>query len=546
MSYEVLARKWRPQLFQDVIGQEHITQTLINAIKGGRIAHAYLFAGPRGVGKTSVARILAKAMNCQNGEPGIPCNKCRSCIDITDGSSVDVQEIDGASNRGIDEIRELRENIRYMPSSSRYRIYIIDEVHMLTLPAFNALLKTLEEPPAHVKFIFATTESHKVPITILSRCQRFDFKRIPTAQIISHLGKISQEEGIAISKSGLALIAGEAEGGMRDAESLLDQVVSYAGLQIEDRHITEILGIIDRDLIFETCRAIIEGSPKECLKLIDKVYNYGYNIREYYNTLMEQFRNLMVSLITQEDHLLNMNEIDIKETRRIAQKAGFEKIQVLLNFMITREEDLRFSFCPRLILETTMIKMCYLGELLSFDDLLKKIESLEKRLIGASHSHALPESAQISDPTAPWELEDREKGRAEVEIVSKTDNDWNDFLNYLAGKNKLMFNILKDWKFLSLDEKVLKISKGNQSFSSKYFDDQERYNQISGYCRDFFKSDIKIKIVVNNQPHSETWKEPVKKKQYLRHKTDKNLPPPVRDIIQMFQGKLLEGDSATK
>ena len=546
MSYEVLARKWRPQLFQDVIGQEHITQTMVNAIKSGRIAHAYLFAGPRGVGKTSVARILAKAVNCQNGEPGIPCNKCRSCIDITNGSSVDVQEIDGASNRGIDEIRELRENIRYLPSSSRYRIYIIDEVHMLTLPAFNALLKTLEEPPAHVKFIFATTESHKVPVTILSRCQRFDFKRISTGQIISHLRKISQEEGVTISDSGLALIAGEAEGGMRDAESLLDQVISYAGLQIEDRHITEILGIIDRDVIFETSRAVIEGSPDKCLEVINKIYDYGYDTKEFYSALMKQFRNLMVSLITQEVRLLDMSEIDIKETRSMAEKAGLEKIQVLLNFMITREEDLRFSFHPRLILETTMIKMCRLGELVSFDDLLKKIELLEKRLIRSSHSEVFPEAAQISDPDVPWKLEDKGKGRAEVEIVSRTDTGWNDFLNFLENKNKLMFNILKDWKFLSLNEKVLEISKSNQSFSSKYFDDQDRYDQISDYCREFFKSDIKIKIVVNNQPHSETGRGPVKKEQDLGHNTDKNLPPPVQDILQVFQGKLIEGGPATK
>jgi DNA polymerase-3 subunit gamma/tau len=265
MPYEVLARKWRPQVFQDVIGQEHITQTLINAIKTDRLAHAYLFGGPRGVGKTSVARILAKAINCEKGEPGVPCNRCQSCAEITDGASVDVQEIDGASNRGIDEIRELRQNIKYMPSASQYRIYIIDEVHMLTLPAFNALLKTLEEPPAHVKFIFATTEAHKVPMTILSRCQRFDFKRIPVAQIIGQLEKISAEEDIEIGKSGLAMIAREAEGSMRDAESLLDQVVSFTGPKVEDRHIIEILGVIDRDVILNAVRAIIEGSPRGCL-----------------------------------------------------------------------------------------------------------------------------------------------------------------------------------------------------------------------------------------------------------------------------------------
>jgi len=298
MSYEVFARKWRPQVFQDVIGQEHITQTLVNAIKTDRLAHAYLFSGARGVGKTSVARILAKAINCHEGQPGVPCNRCHSCVEITNGSSVDVQEIDGASNRGIDEIRELRENIKYMPSSSKFRVYIIDEVHMLTLPAFNALLKTLEEPPAHVKFIFATTEPHKVPVTILSRCQRFDFKRIPLKKILDQLEKIAMEEEIKISKSALTLIGREAEGSMRDAESLLDQVVSFAGSTVEDRHITDILGIIDRDLIFETSRAIIEG------EIVDGIYTLGYDIKEFYRVLMDQFRNLLVSLVAPQNDLL--------------------------------------------------------------------------------------------------------------------------------------------------------------------------------------------------------------------------------------------------
>ena len=237
MEYEVLARKWRPRLFEEVIGQGHITQTIRNAITSNRLAHAYIFSGARGVGKTSVARILARAINCRDIRDGNPCNQCISCKEIINGSSVDVQEIDGASNRGIDEIRELRDNIKYMPSSNRYRVYIIDEVHMLTIPAFNALLKTLEEPPSHVKFIFATTEPHKVPVTILSRCQRFDFRRIPVKLIINHLEMVTEKEGIDITRSGLSIISREAEGSMRDAESLLDQVASFTGLKIEDENI---------------------------------------------------------------------------------------------------------------------------------------------------------------------------------------------------------------------------------------------------------------------------------------------------------------------
>jgi DNA polymerase-3 subunit gamma/tau len=230
------------------------------------LAHAYLFSGARGVGKTSVARIFAKAVNCENNNDGNPCNQCTSCVEVTDGSSVDVQEIDGASNRGIDEIRNLRENIRYLPSHGKYRIYIIDEVHMLTLPAFNALLKTLEEPPEHVKFVFATTEPHKVPVTILSRCQRFDFKRIPINKIEEQIRKIIAEEEITISDTGISIIAREAEGSMRDAESLLDQVVSFTGQSVEDNQIGAVLGIIDRDLIYKMSRSIMATRSRNSIE----------------------------------------------------------------------------------------------------------------------------------------------------------------------------------------------------------------------------------------------------------------------------------------
>ena len=341
MVYEVLARKWRPQFFQDVVGQEHITQTLVNAIKSDRIAHAYLFSGARGVGKTSVARILAKALNCLELEDGNPCGRCTSCLEITRGSSVDVQEIDGASNRGIDEIRELRENIKYMPSASRFRVYIIDEVHMLTLQAFNALLKTLEEPPPHVKFIFATTEPHKVPITILSRCQRFDFKRIAVSLIMKHIEEITEKEGIEISKPGVSIIAREAEGSMRDAESLLDQVISYAGTKVTEKDIIDILGIIDRDLLFDISGAIIDGSAEKCIEIVEKIYSYGYDIKEFYRALMDHFRNMIVCLIASDRNLLDLTGDDLDALKTQATRAGLERLQQSLNILIAREESLR-------------------------------------------------------------------------------------------------------------------------------------------------------------------------------------------------------------
>ncbi len=534
MTYEVLARKWRPQVFQDVIGQEHITQTLMSAIKTDRLAHAYLFSGARGVGKTSVARILARAVNCLEREDANPCNKCRSCLEITNGSSVDVQEIDGASNRGIDEIRELRENIKYMPSSSGFRVYIIDEVHMLTIQAFNALLKTLEEPPPHVKFFFATTEPHKVPVTILSRCQRFDFKRIPMSQIVKQLEKITGEEGIDISKPGLSIIARESEGSMRDAESLLDQVASFAGAKIEIKNITDILGIIDRDLIFETSQAIIEGSAKRCMEIADRVYNYGYDIKEFYRALMEQFRNLTISLITSKNDLFDMTDDDRAEIKRQAEMAGLEKLQQSLSILIAREEDLRFTSHPRLILETIMIKLCRLGEVLSFDELMGKIEALEKRITASSTSDEKQSAGHISDPAKGWEKGDQEEkpqassgGSAEP----PKEQDWENLLNYLASKNKAMSNVLKEWHLHNLTDDTLEIATVNSSFSSSYFDEPDRLNMLTDYCREFFKRDMKITIVRNRQKDN---------KEIDSVGPSPDQPQSVQEILQVFNGEIKE------
>jgi DNA polymerase-3 subunit gamma/tau len=522
MPYEVFARKWRPQVFEEVIGQEHITQTLKSALLSDRLAHAYLFSGARGVGKTSVARILAKALNCTNAQQGNPCNACTSCSDITHGSSVDVQEIDGASNRGIDEIRNLRENLRYLPSHGRYRIYIIDEVHMLTLPAFNALLKTLEEPPEHVKFIFATTEPHKVPITILSRCQRFDFKRIPLSKIQEQIKKITDSEGIEIGDTSVSIIARQAEGSMRDAESLLDQVVSFTGPKVKDAQLMEVLGIIDRDLIFKTTQAIIDGNGSSCLDIVDEIYRYGYEIKEYYRELMAQFRNLIVSLLAQEpSRILDLPDNELNETRKQAQQAGIERLLQALNFLINREIDLRYTSNPRIAMEAILLKLSGLKEYLSFNDLIGKLEDLEQRLNQGA--------AAAFDEAAGKGLDEKAYGFEKT--VPDDGKRWNAFLRYLNSKNRPMANILKKWKPCSINEDRMELPYGKGSFTASYFDDPEHFEQLVSLAREFFHSNFEV--VLKKQDDIIGPENGIK---------EDEVPEQVSDILDIFEGKIVSQD----
>jgi len=308
MSYLVIARKWRPQRFEDIAGQEHISRTLQNAIRAGRIAHAYLFTGVRGVGKTTAARILAKALNCDEGPTPTPCNKCGHCEEIAQGNSIDVLEIDGASNRGIDEVRQIIENVRYQPAKCRFKVYIIDEVHQVTKDAFNALLKTLEEPPPSVKFILATTEPHRLPDTILSRCQRYDFRRINLREIVQRLGAIAKSEGLDISQGALVLLAREADGSMRDAQSLLEQVLAFAepadgtdkAASIDESLLQEILGLAERRVLYELSAAVLTGDARRCVELVAEVVNQGRDPNRLSRDLVEHFRNLLVARLLAE------------------------------------------------------------------------------------------------------------------------------------------------------------------------------------------------------------------------------------------------------
>jgi len=358
MEHQSLYRKWRPQTFEDIIGQKHITQTLINAISLNRISHAYIFSGPRGVGKTTTARILAKSLNCENGPTPHPCNKCDRCIRITNGYSMDVMEIDGASNNGVDSIRELRNKVNFAPAEGRYKIYIIDEVHMLSQGAFNALLKTLEEPPPHVIFIFATTDPHKIPSTILSRCQWFNFRRISLADIVAKLKMIVKDEKLNIDDKTLNIIARSSTGSMRDAESALDQIIAYCGKDITSQSVREVLGIIEEEVFFEFLEAIIKNDTLKGIEIINRTSDLGEDASQFIKNLMEYVHNLSLAKVCQKE-ILNLKGIFTEDRERLLKQSKtikLEKLFNMVNYLAEAERKMRYTRHPWILLEMLVIK----------------------------------------------------------------------------------------------------------------------------------------------------------------------------------------------
>ncbi len=398
MSYQVLSRKWRPQVFEELIGQAHVVQTLQNALKRGRVAHAYILTGPRGVGKTTTARILAKTLNCAHSDGINPCNDCSICREIIRGNNLDVLEIDGASNRGIDEIRELREAVKYPPTSGKYRIYIIDEVHMLTLPAFNALLKTLEEPPVHIVFILATTDPQKVPQTILSRTQRFDFRRIPTSEIAALLARILDEEKIAYDEAALTILARKADGSIRDGLSLLDQIIAYHSDKVDEPSVIAVLGLVEDTFYTQLLDSINRHDHKQVLAKVESIFDGGYEIKEVCQGFNQFLRDGILTLETGDPSLTSRGEL-------VAIPEGLVTGDLisLLNIGLATEAQLRYAQQPRLLMEHQLLKMAELDRVVSIREVLQGLATTANRSPDSGGQPAAPRVGRPSRVEADQE-----------------------------------------------------------------------------------------------------------------------------------------------
>jgi len=442
MEHQSLYRKWRPQTFEDIIGQKHITQTLINAISLNRISHAYIFSGPRGVGKTTTARILAKSLNCEKGPTPHPCNKCERCIRITNGYSMDVMEIDGASHNGVDSIRELRNKVNFAPAEGRYKIYIIDEVHMLSQGAFNALLKTLEEPPPHVIFIFATTDPHKIPNTILSRCQWFNFRRISLADIVAKLKMIVEDEKLNIDDKTLNIIARSSTGSMRDAESALDQIIAYCGKDITSQSVREVLGIIEEEVFFEFLEAIIKNDTLKGIEIVNRTSDLGEDASQFIKNLMEYVHNLSLAKVCQKE-VLNLKGIFTEDRERLLKQSKtikLEKLFNIVNYLAEAERKMRYTRHPWILLEMLVIKFT-VGENYS----LKEVgEEKDKYFLDFSTKKEVlisgKKNAVTREEVPPKKkIQDKVKNKEESSIQAKevsTDLDFNQAWTTILNKIK--------------------------------------------------------------------------------------------------------------
>ncbi|NQT75153.1 MAG: DNA polymerase III subunit gamma/tau [Candidatus Omnitrophica bacterium] len=575
MEYLPFARKWRPQDFDEVVGQEHIITTLKNAIELKRVHHAYLFTGPRGIGKTSTARILSKALNCEKGPSPKPCNKCSPCQEIAGGSSMDVIEIDGASNRGIDEIRNLRETVKFSPSRGPYKIYIIDEVHMLTTEAFNALLKTLEEPPRHVKFIFATTEPHKLPATILSRCQRFDFRRIPIKDIAVKLQEIAKAEKLNVEDSVFLYIAKSSDGSMRDAESVLDQIASFSKGRIQLKDVVESLGMIDEETLFQCAGLVIEKDTKSAIHLISEILNSGKDPKQFLLELLEHFRNIMIAKSgAATDQLIDLPREAIERVKKQSQSLSSGDIFYIMNTISNSLKMIKQLLPERIVLELCMIKLTSRDSIASIEELISKLPEITKSAQHqAPHVSSSPASASpvVAKPAARPEQGIHqtlaEKIQQGMKQVKKHENPATSATSNVAPALVDMTRVKDAWPILVKAMAVKKMSissylaegepdsvKGNiisvafpreHNFHREVLEESHNKRSIEEAISQILDVDVKLQFIATDMKPKETLqKDPASALPTMGREELKRKEPIIDATLDIFGGKILRSRNA--
>lgn len=548
MSYLVLALKYRPQTFDEIVGQEHVSKTLKNAITSGKVAHAYLFSGPRGIGKTTTARILAKALNCKESPTPQPCSKCTSCVEIVRGSSLDVLEIDGASNRGIDEIRALRENVKFAPVSSRYKIYIIDEAHQITHDAFNALLKTLEEPPRHVIFMLATTQPEKIPPTILSRCQRFSFKLIPQKKIFDRLNYIVGKEKLKIEEEALNLIAYRGEGSLRDAQSLLDQVISYAGNKKIDLQETNfILGVLPFERLVEFSDLIAEHKGKEILSLIDEITESGYNLHQFIKDLRQHFRNmLLIKVAGKNTKILQLPDKHLEILLGKGAQFTEENIVRIIDLLSKTYESMKWSEQPRLVIEVDMFRLCQ--PYIPIGEIIERIRKLEKSLTLDEKKGEPSAERYIREARKPPLMlrEEKKLPAGDNSETQEIGQRWEEVLESVRKLDIPLHSCLLEGSPVRMERELLYIVfPKNYSFHKDRV--EKKSNIVEQALKEVLGKEIKIKCItgeantVSRSPEK-TEEEMVAPNQepVFNSEEKKEVDPVVEKVIKMFEGEIVK------